>query len=305
MKMFEKLKKNKDVQVWSGMIIGSLIYSISIVFVLDLGNFFAGGVTGIAQIIVAFISKILGNNIDMIGLKSILIVLINIPLVLIGWKGVSKRFAIVSVGSIILQTVLMALFEYIQSKGFDPLASIAENNDILTLAILGGLMTGVGSGLCLKNGASSGGIEMLSQYLSLNKKVSFSKFTLGIDLLIILFATFIGDVETGVYTLIRMILNVLVIDKVHTIYNYLKISIVTDKKEEMRLALIGISNHGVTIYEAIGGYSNQQKYVLESVVSSYETFEITKIAKEIDAHCFISYTSIRKVDGQFNHNVIA
>jgi len=293
--------KKRNVQLWFGMALGSLIYSIGIVFALDLGNFFAGGVTGISQIITAALEKVFQTDLN--GVKSIFIVLINIPLILIGWRGVSKNFAIASVCSVGLQSLLIAAFEYLQVYGFDPFREL--ENDVLTLAILGGLLTGVGQGICLKFGSSSGGLDILSQYMSLNKQISFSKFTLIIDFLIIMGAMWVGSPVTAVYTIIRMIISVLVIDKIHTIYKHMKISIVTDKKEEIRAALIKQSNHGVTIYNAEGGYSKQPKYVLESVISSYESFETSKVVRDIDPKCFITYTSIKKIEGSFNKNVIA
>lgn len=301
MKFLSEIIKNRNVQLWFGMALGSLIYSIGIVFALDLGNFFAGGVTGISQIITTALEKLFGADLN--GVKSVLIVVINIPLILIGWKGVSRNFAIASVCSVGLQSLLIAAFEYLQDYGFNPF--IEMQSDVLTLAILGGLLTGVGQGICLKFGSSSGGLDILSQYMSLNKRISFSKFTLIIDFLIIAGAVWVGSPVTAVYTIIRMIISVLVLDKIHTIYKYMKISIITDKKAEVCDALIKQTNHGITIYEAEGGFTKASRYVLESVISSYESFNFSKIAREVDPKCFITYTSIKKVEGSFNKNVIA
>ena len=91
----KKILNSKDFQAWSGMIIGSLVYCIGIVFVLDLGKFYAGGVTGVAQIVTTLCEKGFNEGAVIVGLKSAIIVAINIPLFLIGWRGVSKRFAFV------------------------------------------------------------------------------------------------------------------------------------------------------------------------------------------------------------------
>lgn len=311
--MIKKILSNKDVKVWIGMILGSLIYCIGVVFVLDLGEFYAGGVTGIAQIISNAVQKFISveTNPELyqfakVGLKSILIILLNVPLFLIGWRGVSKRFAVVSLGSVLLQTALIAIFEYIRFNVGDPLASIATEGHVIVLSIFGGLITGAGCGICLKYGASTGGMDILSQFVSLKKQISFAKFTLIIDVIIIGSAILVsGGLETGIYTIIRMIVHIITLDKIHTIYNHMKVSIVTDKLEEMRTKLLEVSHHGITIYEAIGGFSNTKKFVLESVVSSYEEFEINKAARQADPKCFITYTAIKKIDGKFNLRVIA
>lgn len=311
--MIKKILTNKDVKVWLGMIVGSVIYCLGVVFVLDLGQFYAGGVTGISQIISNAVQKFVDAEAHpdlyqfaKVGLKSALIVVINAPLFLIGWRGVSKRFAIVSLGSVLLQTALIALFEVIRFNGFDPLIGIADEGHVIVLSIFGGLITGAGCGICLKYGASTGGMDILSQYVSLKKHISFAKFTLIIDIVIIGSAILVsGGLETGIYTIIRMIVHVITLDKIHTIYNHMKVSIVTDNLEEMRTKLLEVSHHGITIYEATGGFSQTKKYVLESVVSSYEEFEINKAARQADPHCFITYTAIKKIDGKFNLRVIA
>ena len=89
------MKKNRLLVSTVGMIIGTVIYCFAIVFILDFGEFYAGGVTGIAQIF--------ANAFGMPYLKSVLIGLINVPLFIMGWRSVSKRFAILSFGSIVLQ----------------------------------------------------------------------------------------------------------------------------------------------------------------------------------------------------------
>ena len=82
----KKILKSKDFQVWFGMIIGSIIYSFGIVFVLDLGQFYASGVTGTAQIITSILQNTLNNGNTLVGVKSAFIIGINLPLFLIGWR---------------------------------------------------------------------------------------------------------------------------------------------------------------------------------------------------------------------------
>ena len=145
-------------------------------------------------------------------------------------------------------------------------------------------------------------------YFSFKKNVSFAALSLSIDLSIvavtILMPEILGGVEIAVYTIIRFIINVLVLDKVHTTYKMIKISIVTSEKEKMRVALISKFSHGVTIYDATGGYTNTQKYVFESVVSSFEIAEYRQIAHDVDPAVFITCSPISSIDGRFNKKAI-
>ena len=293
--------KKRDVSVVLGMLVGTLIYCLAVVWILDLGSFYAGGVTGISQIIETIVIRITGKPI--LGFKSFFIAILNVPLFLIGYKGVSKRFAILSVGSIAMQTIFIALLEYLKTEfGVNPFVALV--NDKLLLSVLGGLLTGLGCGIALRVGSSTGGMDIISQYVSFKKNISFAKFSLSVDLAIIIVSGFVGTVETAIYTIIRLIVGILVLDKVHTIYKYMKVSIITEEKDRMREELIARFNHGITIYSAVGGYTNKTKYVLETVVSSYEAEEYKNIAMQIDPHCFITYTGIKQIYGLFNRNAI-
>ena len=308
-KQKNKFLRQKDINLVLGTIIGSIIYSFAVVFVIDLGSFYTSGVTGVSQIITSLLSRLTGK--DLIGVTSILIAVINIPLFLIAWRGVSKRFAIISLVSVGLQVLLVALFEFLFSRGFNPFSAFhpveGENNvgKMLTLAITGGLLTGVGEGVCLKFGGSTGGMDVVSQYVSLTRHKSFAAVTLTVDLVIILLSMIVGNIETGVYTIIRMIISIIVLDKIYTAYHYSKVVIVTEERQRMKDALITKFNHGVTIYQAVGAYTNKTKYVMESIVWAFEAVEYIKVAKTVDPTCFVSTVGVKRVAGHFNVNVIA
>lgn len=297
--------KKRNTKVTLGMIIGTIMYCMGVVWILDLGMFYAGGVTGISQLISNGLAKA-GINIS----KSIFIAFGNVPLFIIGWKGVSKRFAILSLSSVVLQVLTVAFLEFLRTKGVNPFYEAFIENGMLkpgselTLSVLGGLVLGVGSGISLRSGASTGGMDILSQYYSFKKKVEFTTVSLSVDLFIIIVSAFVGSLDIAIYTIIRLIITILVLDKIHTIYKYLKVEIITTEKEAMRLALITKFNHGVTIYQALGGYSGSEKWVLESVVSSYEAEEYKNIALNIDKKSFITFTAVKQVYGLFNRNAI-
>jgi uncharacterized membrane-anchored protein YitT (DUF2179 family) len=175
---------------------------------------------------------------------------------------------------------------------------------MLTLAVLGGLVCGIGSGISLRSGASTGGMDIISQYFSFKKSIPFTTFSLAVDASIIFLSAFVGSLKTAVYTIIRLIITLLVLDKIHTIYKYMRVQIITMEKERMREALVTAFNHGVTIYPAVGGYSGQQKWSLESVVSSYEAEEYKNLALKIDKSAFITFTGIKHVYGLFHRNAI-
>lgn len=298
---FSRIIKNKDLRVTLAMIIGTLIYCFSVVFILDLGEFYAGGVTGVSQLLSRILQK-LGVTVS----KSIFIALFNIPLFVIGFRGVSKKFAYLSLGSILVQVISVYGFEVMRDKAGLDLFAKSLGDEKIILAIFGGLMCGIGSGISLRSGASTGGLDIISQYLSFKKNMSFTSVSLTIDAIIITLGGVVaGDVRIAVYTLIRLIIHILVLDRIHTVYNFMKIQVVSPKKEELRQELLARFNHGITIYKAQGGYTGQDLYVLEIIVSSFEVADYKTVIKKIDQKAFISVAAVKEIDGNFNKNVIA
>ena len=305
--MFEwinKLRKNRLFISTSGMIIGTIIYCFALVFVLDFGRFYAGGVTGIAQIF--------ANIFSQPYLKSVLIGVVNVPLFVIGWRSVSKRFAILSAISIVLQVILTAFFDFVKANGFNPFNTMAVFDGVGTLtntlvfALLGGAMTGLGCAITLRAGASTGGMDIVSQRVSLHSNIPFANISGSIDVAIICAGAIIAqDISVAVYTIIRLVIHVIVLDKVYTIYKYQKIQIITKKKEEMQVALLKNFAHGLTIYQAIGGYTEEVKWSIETIVLTYEVEEYQKMIKEVDPHAFLCFNSVKGIHGNFNKKVIS
>lgn len=309
MKKVMKFFNNRNNMALMATIFGTILYIFGVVFILDKCNLYAAGITGVAQLIQRVLGIDPSQGFGTVFL-SIMIVVFNIPLFIISWKGVSKRFASLSLLSVILQFVCTTAFVWMRENGLDPFESMKAEDHMLTFALLGGLLSGLSCGFTLRYGTSTGGTDVLSQYLSLNKQISFTKFSLIINLVIVAASVFFGSggeirVDIAVYTVISMIISNLVLGKIHTIYKYEKVTIITEEKQRMRDALIKNFNHGVTIYQAVGAFSNKTKYTLEAIVWSFESIDYIRVAKEIDPDCFIVCTAVTKVSGYYNVNTIA
>ena len=217
MKKISELFRNRLFISAAGMTFGSLIYCFSIVFILNKGEFYAGGITGISQIIA---KGILNKPM----LQSVFVALFNIPLFVMGWRSVSKRFAILSLASVLLQTGLIALFEWVALKGFDPLKDVSDNK--LILALVGGMLCGAGCGIPLRCGSSTGGMDIVSQSFSMKTGIPFTLISGTVDTIIIVGGAIVGgSVSVGIYTIIRLIVHVITLDKIHTIYKYQKVQV--------------------------------------------------------------------------------
>lgn len=292
--------KKRNIIAIVGSFFSTLIYSVAVIWLIHLGKFYAGGVTGIAQLIVRTIERLFNrSDVSM----SIFIAIFNVPLFILGWRYVSRKFAYISVMSVVLQIV----FTYILEQGWimkNPFTGL--ENDRLLLAIFGGSATGLGCGLTLRFGASTGGMDIAAQFVALKTKVPFVVFSFAVDILVIVMGAIVArDINTAIFTIVRLVIHLVVLNKVHTIYQYVNVKIITSCKDEIIEELLKKYNHGITVYEVVGAYTNEIKYVLETVVLSYEASEYYAIARKIDQKVFITYSNITRIDGNYKKKTIA
>ncbi len=292
-------------------IVGTIIYSAAVVWLLNVGQFFAGGITGISQLIS---TAIWGKVTPYV---SIFIGLINLPLFLFGTRGVSKKFAVLTLISVALQMLCVAIFQMIADAGFNPLEAFLNKSEIdgvvtfdngarLLVSILGGAISGFGTALCLKSGGSSGGMDVIANYLFVKKNISFTKYSFIVDLIIISCSALI-NVETALFTIIRLICSMIVVANVYTSYKMVKLDIITntEKLEILRSELLKNFHHGMTIYAAVGGYSLEPRKKLEIVLSMYEIDEYISFIEKIDPKAFIEISELKSIRGNYKKRTIA
>ena len=266
------------------MIIGVFLYVLAMNMFISPANLYTGGVTGIAQLIIAFASSAFGIQLSLGGL----IFLLNVPLLYLAWRSIGKRFAVLSILTVVLQSIILELV---------PMGKFSD--DILLNAVFGGVLIGVGVGMILKIGASTGGTDIVSQYISMKFNGSFGKYSFGINAVIILLAGITQGWETALYTIISIYITSVVVDRIHTIHQNLTLYIVTSKEDEMIDAMQKQLYRGITVLEGRGAYTKNNKSVLMIVLSSYELYEALAVIKMVDDHAFTNVVRSEMVQGHF------
>lgn len=266
------------------MIIGVFLYVLAMNMFISPANLYTGGVTGIAQLIIAFASSAFGIQLSLGGL----IFLLNVPLLYLAWRSIGKRFAVLSILTVMLQSIILELV---------PMGKFSD--DILLNAVFGGVLIGVGVGMILKIGASTGGTDIVSQYISMKFNGSFGKYSFGINAVIILLAGITQGWETALYTIISIYITAVVVDRIHTIHQNLTLYIVTNKEDEMIESLHKQLYRGITVLEGRGAYTKNDKSVLMIVLSSYELYEALAVIKMVDDHAFTNVVRSEMVQGHF------
>src|SRR5690606_36856424 len=181
------------------------------------------------------------------------------PVFILGWFKVGKGFTIYSIISVIFSSLFLQ---------FLPIIQLSE--DIILNAVFGVLVAGVGVGMKLKVGASTGGMDIVAMYLSRLKDKPLGVYFISLNAVIIAFAGILYEPENALYTMVALYVTTRVIDAIHTRFNKLTAMIVTHKVEELQKAIHEKLVRGITILPAVGAYTKTDKHMLYLVITRYE-----------------------------------
>ena len=294
MKELLKYRDNKKLINILVTLVGSTLYSLGIKWFIIPAKLKTGGFTGIAQIIYGIIDNTFGSFLSYDLGVGIIWFIINIPVFYLGFQSLGKRFTFLSFLAVLNGMITLAILpvpEILSEQGL--------HNDLMLSALLGGTITGVGVGITLKVGASTGGMDIISQYLSFKKDRPFGHYSFILNGIIILIVGLFDSWIYAFYTIINLFISTLVIDKIHTRHNKLTLLIVTDKKDELIETLHKRIYRGITIIPSIGAYSRQEKTILMMVISSFELYNVLSIIKEVDDKAFTNVFKSQAVYGNF------
>ncbi len=302
-------KKLLDLLFRLGIVIfANVLLSFATVWFLEPAKLFAGGASGIAQLIQRIFIK---NNILVNVNLGWYILIVNIPIMIVGIRYVSLKFTIYSVVAVGVQTITTVFlpagpFDFIKAdiEGF-----IANNDAIpidyygvlLTLALCGAVLAGVASGIALKFGTSTGGFDVLGQALALKKNVSIGVFTMALNILIAIFGGGVlqGQWLIALYTVIRMVLNGLVVDKIHTAYTFTALHIFSNDAKEIAYDIMNEMGRGCTFENVTGGFTHKESVELYCIVSTYEIEATLRIIHRYDKKAFVAMTPVKRINGRF------
>lgn len=269
--------------------IGTFVFALGInVFVVPLG-LYSGGFLGTAQIIRTAIEKFTGINFGF-DISGIISFALNIPLMLLVYKTVGKGFIFKTAFCLGFQSILLSIL---------PIKPIVE--DPLTSCIIGGLLYGFGVGLILRNGGSSGGVDVIGMYFAKKSKISVGRVNLTINIFVYVIAfIMVQDIEKIIYTLIYAGISMIALDRMHIQNINSEVIIISqNNNDEIQKALMNEMRRGVSYWEGHGAYTGAERRVLYIVVSKYELSNLLKIVARIDPKAFISVKNGVDITGNF------
>lgn len=282
----ERVHKLKQYGV---IIAGAFLFCFGINFFIVPVDLYNGGVVGISQIIRTIIAQYtpISSSIDLAGIINLLF---NIPLLLIAYKSISKKFFIRTVLSVICQTIFFTII-------IVPSTPIID--DPLTACLIGGIITGAGIGITLRAGGSGGGIDILGVYFTKKyKNFSVGKLGLIINTVIYGICAMLFELPVAIYSVIYTTFFSLIVDKIHH-QNINTTAMIFTKKDNIEVGIMKEMGRGVTRWNGEGAYTGEDTKILVTVISKYEIGQLKRIVLEKDSQAFIIFNEGLNVTGNF------
>lgn len=265
------------------VLVSALLQTYVIQSMMQPTGLLSGGFTGLA-ILMDRIAGVIGFPFSV----SAGILMLNIPLALLCYQRLSKRFTLFSSIQFISSSIFLQLFH------FQPLF-----NDLLLQVIFGGFLYGFSAVIALRGNASTGGTDFIALYVSNRLNTSIWSYVfIGNTLLLCVSGLLFGWLYAG-YSILFQYITTRTIEMFYHRYERLTVEIMTRSKEEVRDAYIRQYEHGITIIPAYGGYSHNRIYLLRSVVSAYEVYDIVQLVRKTDPDALVNVVKTEQFYGAF------
>lgn len=261
------------------LVAGSLLMGLSVnLFLLPL-RLAEGGVVGVGIVL----EHALGVPVP------VSVFLLNVPLAVLAWRQRGWDFVARSVLGIVAFTLALALTRGLRPVTSEPLLGI----------VYGGLAMGVGLGLVLRAGATTGGTDLLASLIHHRLGLTVGNVILAVDALVLLLAGVTFGFEQALYSGLTLAISSRMVDYVQEgFYGAKGVAVITTRPQEITRAILEGLERGVTLLEGTGGWTGQRRTVVYSVVQRSELTALKRIVHGLDPAAFVVVGDVREVLGE-------
>jgi uncharacterized membrane-anchored protein YitT (DUF2179 family) len=267
--------------VWHvGLItVGSALCAVAINGILIPRQFLSGGFTGLALVVHYLLPFLPVGG---------LFFLFNVPLYILGWKFVGRRFFLYSIAGMI---IFSAAVQWLQ-------VSLPVYDQLLS-ALLAGIISGVGSGIILRSWGSAGGTDILSVILAKRFSIRLGTTVLAFNGAILFAAAILLSLESALYTLIYLFVTSYILNIVVTGLSQRKaVYIISPQWKEISKGIIEEINRGATIIHGAGGFSGKEHRMVYTVITFRELARLKRLIHRLDPDAFVVVSDTLEVMGQ-------
>ena len=274
--------KRESIKEFALITIGIFLVAISVVYFFEPNNIAAGGITGLAIVINHYIPFIsIGPLVLMMDA-----ILFIVALIVLGAKFGAKTIY----SSFLLSTSMWIMQTFIP---------INITNDLILATIFGTLISAVGMAIVFNANASTGGTDIIAKILNKFFHIEIGKSLLIVDFLVTLLGAVTFGINIGLYGLLAVIINGVVIDNIIAgSKTKSEITIISEKNKEISKFILDDLERGCTFIKGIGGFTGKDTSILYTVLDRNEFIKLKNKIKEIDKNAFITVGEVHEVMGE-------
>lgn len=266
------------------VVLGTLLMAGNIGGFMHEAGLIPGGFTGFSLLVQETIHKFTGVMIPYS--------LINIPLnsipAYIGIRYIGKRFTLLSCLSIVLAGVMI-----------DAVPSFHITDDLLLLAVFGGIINGTAISVCLRGNATTGGTDIISIFISERFGKDGCGYILAGNAVILMLAGALLGWEKALYSVIFQFASTQTLHVLFQRYQRNTLYIITDKTQEIYEIIRKETHHDATLFTGIGCYEGKERKMLYSVVSRDEIQRLLPKIRMADPKAFVNVAKSEQIWGRF------
>ena len=293
--MFYNTLHNKWLRLLTALA-GTLLMAIAQnLFIVPL-HLYTGGLMGVCQLMRTLAVERLGMSFGSTDIAGILYFLLNIPIMLLGWRNLGRRLALRTILCVVSYSVFYSLI---------PVPAEALVNDYLTGCLLGCILNGTGVGLVLTCGCSTGGLDILGLSLSkISGAFTVGRFATLFNAALYTACFLLFTPEIAIYSVIYNFTSNMVLDRVHQQNVNVQALIFTRGNErELTGFIMETLGRGVTVWDGVGAYTGTDVRILCVSLSKYEIDELRHAVKHLAPGAFMTVHQGVQVYGNFHRKV--
>ncbi|MCR4643974.1 MAG: YitT family protein [Oscillospiraceae bacterium] len=278
-----KLTK-KDLLTLLAVTVAAFVMALNTKTFVNTGGLYPGGVTGLTILIQRAADMMLHVSLPFTAVN----LLLNAVPVYIGFRFIGRKFTLFSCVMIVLNSVFT-----------DLIPDMFLTQDVLLISIFGGIINGLAIALCLNAGATSGGTDFISIFLSERRGIDSFNIILGYNAVILCIAGLVFGWDKALYSILFQYTCTAVLRSLYKKFQQSTLFIVTTHPTEVCSVIYSLTQHGATILEGEGSYEHCERNVVYSVVSAAQSKKVIRAVKQTDPEAFINEVKTEKLTGRF------
>ena len=279
------MERTKKIKEYVIITLGTLIVSMAVYFFLLPSNVVVGSLSGLVMVLATFIPLKI----------SVMTFILNAVLLVVGFLFIGKEFGAKTVYTSLLMPIFLYVFELVFPN------NKLLTNDVVLDTICYILVVSVGLALLFNANASSGGLDIVAKLLNKYLHIEIGKAMTLAGMCTAISSIFVYDTKTLVLSILGTYANGIVLDHFIDGFNRRKrICILTEQYKELQDFIVHELHRGVTLYPAIGGYNNEEKIELVTILTRNEYAEVLNYLHSVDENAFVTVSTVNEVIGQWN-----